>query len=239
MAKQARKRKPARRDPEVPNQVFLAVPWKTVRPKYEKAVDELRKRFPLSFVILGRDKAQNADDLLEVIKGKLLLSSYAVFDATGGNANVSLEFGFAEAHDIPRALYVSTHKAAKRAAKDAPIIADLAGKRRNQYTAEQSLQRLLEEFCKQHAYTKRVEQFLTNRFRSRKRGAKKRARALCLKVIHVLDGDGRARRTDVVQRLLADASGYSRDEIDEMIRAMHTAGLVQSLQGPHSTVTIT
>ena len=149
----ARIKRVNRRDTEIPNQVFLAVPWKTVRPKYESAIGELRKKFPLSFVIIGRDKAQDAEDLFEVIKGRLLASSYAVFDATGGNANVSLEYGFSEAHDIPRVLYVSTHKAAKRAAKDSPIIADLAGKRRNQYATEPSLYRLLQDFCKGHPYT--------------------------------------------------------------------------------------
>ena len=112
----------------VPNQVFLGIPWKTIRPKYDGIVEKLKKTFPISFVIVGRDQNQDAEDLLEVIKKRLQTSSYAIFDGTGGNANVSLEFGFAEANDIPRALYLSVHGAAKKATKESPIIADLAGK---------------------------------------------------------------------------------------------------------------
>jgi hypothetical protein len=77
----------------IANQVFLAIPWKGVRSKYEACVDRLKSRSPLSFVIVGRADNQDAQDLLEVIKGRLDHSSCAIFDASGGNANVSLEFG--------------------------------------------------------------------------------------------------------------------------------------------------
>src|SRR3989304_1091363 len=137
----------------IPNQIFLAIPWKSPRPKYEKAIGSLRSRSPLSFVIVGRSDSQDAEDLLEVIKERLESSSYAIFDATNGNANVSLEYGYAEALDIPRVLYVSTHGRAKKSASDAPIIADLAGKRRNQYKQEVALHRLLGDFSRNHSYT--------------------------------------------------------------------------------------
>lgn len=223
----------------VPNQVFLGVPWKTVRPKYERITEKLRKTFPLSFVIVGRDQSQDAEDLLQVIKQHLQTSSYAVFDATGGNANVSLEFGFADALDIPRALYLSTHAASKRASKESPIIADLAGKKQNRYAQEIALEKLLRQLCKNHAYTKRFEGFLSTSFRRRSKGDKKRARSLALKIVHRLDGDGKARRADVVQDLQADPSRYARSEIDDMILRMHRKGLIESIQGPYSTVTIT
>src|SRR5262245_7472246 len=91
-----RKTLPTRRA-VIAHQVCLAIPWKSVRPRYEKCVDYLRSRSPLSFIIVGRADRQNADDLLEVIKERLESSSWAVFDASGGNANVSLEYGYAEA----------------------------------------------------------------------------------------------------------------------------------------------
>ena len=125
------KRKARPRNPLIPNQVFLGCPWKTVRPKYERTVAKLAKKYPLSFVIVGRDEEQNAEELLSVIMAKLLSSSHAVFDATGGNANVSLEYGIAEAEGLPRSLYLCTHGAAVGTAADHPIISDLAGKRRN------------------------------------------------------------------------------------------------------------
>ena len=174
-----------------------------------------------------------------MIKKRILTSSYAIFDATGGNANVSLEFGFSEANDIPRALYLSTHKATKAPTKEAPIIADLAGKKQNRYAQLSSLDKLLRQFSHNHAYTKRFEQFLATTFRRRSKGDKKRLRSLALKIVHQLSSDGKARRSDVVQSLQADGAGYSRDEIDDMIYRMHNAGLVSSVQGPYSTVTIT
>jgi hypothetical protein len=61
---------------------------------------------------------------------------------------------------------------------------------------------------------------------------------MALKVIRCLDGDGTARRTDVVQRLLADNPKYRQNDVDRMILAMHQDGLVLSIQGPHSTVTV-
>ena len=224
--------------PEIANQVFLGVPWKTVRPKYERVVSKLRTKYPLSFVIVGRGDKQDAQDLFTVIKERILSSSYAVFDATGENANVSLEFGFAEANEVPRAIYLSTHAAARKA-KDAPIIADLAGKTQNRYTQERRLLQLLSEFCHKHPYTIRFERFLQSNFRSRGKGAKKRSRALALKVVHMMDGTGEVRRADIVAQLQADPSRYSADEVDEMIRRLHNARLVQSIQGPYSRVHIT
>lgn len=234
------KRVAAQIDAEVvANQVFLAIPWKTVRPKYEAAVKALERKFPLSFIIVGRDDNQDAEDLLEVIKRKLKTSSYAIFDATGGNANVSLEFGFADAMDIPRALYVSIHKASKKATKESPIIADLAGKKQNRYANAAGLRKLLTQFSGQHSYTKRFAQVFAKSRRGKLKSAKRRSRSLAIKLIHQLRNDGTARRADVIQNLQADPSGYTRDEITEMISTLHGHELVKSVQGPHSTVTVT
>ena len=61
----------------IANQVFLAIPWKGVRPKYEACTDRLKYQSPLSFIIVGRADNQDADDLLEVIKERINGSSYA------------------------------------------------------------------------------------------------------------------------------------------------------------------
>jgi hypothetical protein len=128
-------------------------------------------------VIVGRLDGQDADDLLEVIKDRIRSSSYAIFDASGENANVSLEYGYAEAIEIPRVLYVSTHRSAKRASSDSPIIADLAGKRQNHYKQERALRALLTTFSKKHSYTARFERFLVQSDGKSTRGNKKRNRA--------------------------------------------------------------
>ena len=222
----------------IANRVFVGCPWYRVRAKYEGTIAELNKRYPLSFVIVGRMGDQEARDLLQVIKDTILSSSVAVFDATGGNPNVSLEYGFAEAWDVPKALYVSSHAASTKASKDAPIIADLAGKTRNQYTTESALQKRLAEMATKHPYSRKFERFLQDSFGQASKGQKKRARALALKIIHALDERGSRRRADIVQDLLADQVRYKKDEIDSMIQRLHRAELVESTQGRYSTVTI-
>lgn len=219
----------------IANQVFLGVPWKKAR-KYEGIVNTLNKKFPLSFVIVGRGDNQDAEDLLQVIKNKIDASSYAIFDATRGNANVSLEFGYAEALDIPRVLYLSTHKATAKGTRESAIIADLAGKRRNNYTNENKLEELLRGFSKGHSYTIKFERFLNIGFKRSSKGEKKRSRALALKIIHELDNQRQVRRADIVQRLQADPASYKNNEIDDMIKMLHKEKLIRSQQGPHSRV---
>ncbi len=116
----------------IANQVFLGLPWKNVRARYERLIRRLEIKFPLHFTIVGRNDGQSAEDLFEIIKTRISLSSVAIFDATGGNANVSLEYGYAEGTGIDRVIYVSTHKAATRTPGN-PIISDLGGRRRVQY----------------------------------------------------------------------------------------------------------
>ena len=224
-------------DRSIPNQVFIGLPWKNVRTKYEHVIDRLKIRSPLSFVIVGRGDNQDAEDLLEVIKGKLESSSYAIFDATWGNANVSLEYGYAEAKNIPRVLYLSVHKASRKAS-DTAIISDLAGKKRNNYKTEKSLLNLLDAFSDSHPYSKRFEQALRQELKNKTKGEKKRLRSLALKVVHGLDGESDVRRDDLLQTLLADAVGYSSAEADGMLRALHRRGLISVARGRYSTVEI-
>src|SRR5690348_5774276 len=96
----------------IPNQVFVGLTWKNVRPRYEKVFECLKLKFPIYFAIVGRDDGQSADDLFTVIKNRIDSSSFAIFDATRGNPNVSLEYGYAEGKGIERAIYLSTHKGA-------------------------------------------------------------------------------------------------------------------------------
>jgi hypothetical protein len=223
----------------IPNQVFIGCPWKTIRAKYERVIGNLKKSVPLSFVIVGRDEDQDAEDLLAVIKNKLLSSSHAIFDASGGNANVSLEYGLAESEDLPRTLYFCTHGAAKSSGKDHPIIADLAGKRRMQYTQGARLAALLGTFSRQHSYTVRFERFLRGAFKRKSKGDKKRARSLALKVVHSLDEKDTVRREDIVLNLQADIAQYTEHEIDQMIKLLHRAKLIIASRGRYSDVTMT
>jgi hypothetical protein len=218
--------------------VFVGCPWKTVRPKYERIIKELKRKYPLAFVIVGRDLAQGAEDLLEVIKRKLLSSSWAIFDASGGNANVSLEFGFAEAHGIPRALYISAHKASKRRSDQSPIISDLVGKKRNIYRSEKSLKSLLSSFAKMHPYSKHYEQYVSKHFRDLAPGNKKRYRTLTLKIIHCFDSEERATPNQLVQSILDPKQKYDEREIRRMISLLRKSKLLTSEKGSHSPVRV-
>ncbi len=221
----------------VPNQVFVGCPWSGIRPKYEAVIGKLKKKYPVSFIIVGRGDGQEAEDLLKVIKERIETSSFAIFDATNGNPNVSLEFGYAEGQGLRRAIYLSTHKASKKGSKDSPIIADLAGKKQNQYKQTGSLEKLLKDLSGGHEYTRRFEAFLTKSFKKSKPGEKKSRRAMALKLIHLLDGQRDVRRSDVVNQLLDE--GYKSDEAEDMISRARSAGLLWSQQGPHSRVWLT
>ena len=35
----------------IPNQIFIGCPWKTIRSKYSKFIDNINKKFPLSFIM--------------------------------------------------------------------------------------------------------------------------------------------------------------------------------------------
>ena len=63
-------------------------------------------------------------------------------------------------------------------------------------------------------------------------------RTLALKVIHSLNDKQSVRRVDVVERLRADWSRYSVEEIDDIIGRLHRARLIRSLQGPYSKISV-
>ncbi len=220
----------------IANQIFIGCPWKNVKPKYERAIIKLIKKFPLSFAIIGRENNQDAADLLTMIKSALDSSSYAIFDTTLGNANVSLEFGYAEGRDIPRVLYVSSHAASRRENPDRAIISDLAGKKYIPYTTEAVLVKSLEQFCKNHAYTRRFENFLRGKFADAPRGVKKSIRSLALKIIHCLDGRIEARREDISQQMLSE--GYSDYAVEYVLKALHRAKLIYIEVGRYADVHI-
>jgi hypothetical protein len=218
----------------IPNQVFVGLPWKNVRPKYDKIISTLEKKFPLHFTIVGRNDAQDAQDLFEIIKQRIATSSYAVFDATGGNANVSLEYGYAEGIEVPRAIFLSAHRAALKGSGASPIISDLHGKRRVQYKTEKTLSLELHKLCREHDFTKRFEKALLAALKGKTKGAKRRGRALALKTVRALDGKANMRRAELVQHL--QAQSYAEREVEAMLKKLHSGGVVKSTVGRFSQV---
>ena len=220
-----------KREP-IPNQIFVGLPWKNVRPKYERVIDKLSKAFPLYFTIVGRDDGQDARSLFEVIKGRIESSSFAVFDATGGNANVSLEYGYAEGIEVPRAIFLSAHKASQRGSASDPIISDLTGIRRVQYKTEAGLSRELRKLAAEHDYSRRFENALHAIVKGWSKGDKKSARTLALKLVKALDGKVKMRRADLVQHI--QAQGYKKIETDYMLKSLHAEGVLKCTVGKYS-----
>ena len=221
----------------VSNQVFIGCPWKTVRPKYEKISDALNKKFPVSFAIIGREREHRAEELLGIIKSTLEKSSKAIFDATNSNANVSLEFGYAEAKDIDSAIYFCTHGRTGAKGAATAIISDLAGMRRKDYKNEIGLHRLLSEFCQNHPYTTRFEKLMRSKKSGTNRHKKKKFRALALKIIHFIDNKNQVRRDDIIDAITAN-DRYKYAEVDECIKRLHSHSLIIVSQGRYSDVRI-
>ena len=217
----------------VKNQVFIGCPWKVVRPKYIRISQKLEHKFPISFVIIGREPEHNAQELLELIKRKLLSSSAAIFDVTGGNANVSLEFGIAHASEVSSALYISMRKSGIIGASGT-IISDLAGQVRKTYKTEAGLLRLLTEFCGNHNFTKLFEKSLKRVTKSFTKGRKRQMRTLALRIFHELDSKVRYRREDLVQTLRA--ADYSESDIERLLDRFKQDRLLQVTAGRYSEV---
>lgn len=216
------------------NQIFVGLPWKNARQKYNRIILELEKKYPLHFTIVGHNDGHDAQSLFEIIKQRIASSSHAIFDATGGNANVSLEYGYAEGIGVPRSIFLSAHKAAQRSSSLTPIISDLHGQRRVQYKTEKPLSVELHKLCREHEYTKRFEKALTKILSGTNGGTKKSGRALAIKVIRALDGNTKISRTDLIQKL--NTQGYKVAEIQTILKKLKSAAVIKFAAGNASPV---
>jgi len=217
---------------EIPNQVFIGLPWRNFKKRYDGVIDGLHRGYPIYFTIVGRDERQDARDLFGLIKERIDSSSYAIFDATGGNANVSLEYGYAEGRNIDRAIYVCTHGAHANKSSGA-MIADLAGSKRNQYTNDSALRTLLERVITSRDYYIRFERALAKANMRATKGQKKSRRNAWLKGIRALDNCQPRRRVDLVN----DLSTTIYDP-ESALRELHKAKLIAVSVGRYSDVRI-
>lgn len=192
----------------------------------------MKKKYPLHFTIVGRDDGSDAQNLFEIIKERISSSSYAIFDATGGNANVSLEYGYAEGIEVPRAIFLSAHKAAQKQSAGSPIISDLLGMRRVQYKTDKTLTVELHKLCRGQDYTKRFEKALRSALKGKSKGSKKRNRALALKLVHALDDKTKMRRSELVQHL--QAQGYEESEVNSLLKKLNVSGILKCSVGKYS-----
>ena len=212
----------------VPNRVFLAYPWETYRKYYEDVSRKLHQKYPVYFYAVGREKGIPATILFERIKSVVATSSCAVFDASKGNPNVSLEYGLAEVTpSLQLFLLIDEHTIPSRATPGTPIIADLAGFTQNRWRIDTPSRRKdqLEAIAKERPYTKRFNQWTR---RHKMRGA---AIASHLRIIRKFDQREEILRRELVDELLVESSARNEQSIDARLKQLHKGGLITISRG--------
>lgn len=157
-----------------PQQVFLGCPYRPAfRRTYQRLKRELEAESPLQLVLADTAAITSRDTLLGHITDLIRESAGCIFDATGGNPNVSLEVGVAHAlgADFMLTLNTRTRSASIRGPRPAgsrkpgadpskPIIADLQGRNRIEYRSYGGLKKqLVDRFLRRLTYWKRWEDF--------------------------------------------------------------------------------
>lgn len=139
-----------------PYQVFIGCPFaKEIRSSYDRLKREVEAETPLSLVLADTVGISSSNYLLDSITTLIRESASCIFDATGGNANVSLEVGIAHTVPVDFVLTMRTRKpsvkAQEREAGQAgarevrSIISDLQGKNRIEYKEYGGLRKQLNE----------------------------------------------------------------------------------------------
>lgn len=153
------------------HQVFIGCPFsQEVRKPYDRLKRELEAESPVSLVLADTVGVSSSDYLLEHITELITDSAGCIFDATGGNPNVSLEVGIAHTIPVDFILTFKTRKKRKKKEKREAaqladievrsIISDLQGKNRIEYKTYDSLREQLEtRYLATLPYMKRWQQF--------------------------------------------------------------------------------
>ena len=153
------------------HQVFVGCPFsQDVRKPFDRLKRDLEAETPLSLVLADTVGVSSSDYLLEHITELIRDSAGCIFDATGGNANVSLEVGIAHTVPVDFILTFKTRKPrTKKTGQDKShegevrtIISDLQGKNRIEYKTYDSLKDQLEKrYLGTLPYLRRWQQFKT------------------------------------------------------------------------------
>lgn len=139
-----------------PYQVFIGCPFaKEIRSSYDRLKREVEGETPLSLVLADTVGITSSNYLLDSITTLIRESVSCIFDATGGNPNVSLEVGIAHTMPVGFLLTMRTRKPlAKSQQREAghpgsreirSIISDLQGKNRIEYKEYGGLRRQLDQ----------------------------------------------------------------------------------------------
>jgi hypothetical protein len=209
----------------VANQIFLGYPWDPYKTMWETLVQQLHKKYPVHFLAVGREAGQPATQLLVNIMSALDSSSTAVFDASTGNANVSLEYGYFRATRGETSAYLFIDEDAKLPAGKTPIISDLAGAVANKYKpTDNRLRDALHAMCDRHQYVRRFVKFCGQR---KYNGG---SRTFLIRMIRQLDGRGSMLRREFLDDLMHETK-KSEAHINKYLKELHNAGLLTVSKG--------
>jgi hypothetical protein len=208
------------------NRLFVGYPWKTYRAHWEKALSDIHKRSPLHFMAIGREPGQPAAQLVTHILQTIDRSTIAIFDASAGNPNVALEYGYARATLEEAAIYLFIDEnATASSGPGSPIISDLAGAVANRYALNDSrLKDTVETIAKQHPYNRRFERFC------RQRKYKGGTRRFLVRLIRQLDGKDSILRRELIDNVTHE-SHKPEAYVGKYIKELHEAGLITVSRG--------
>lgn len=208
------------------NQIFVGYPWKTYKTHWERTLNSLHKRSPLHFVAIGRKPGQPASQLLATILKAIDRSSYAFFDASAGNPNVALEYGYARATmDEENIFLFRDENATASTGPGAPIISDLAGSVANHYALNDSrLEEAIREIAAAHPYSRRFDRFCSRR--SYKGGT----RQFLVRMLRQLDGKPSILRRELLDNLIHETK-KKESHIANHLKEMHKGGLITISKG--------
>lgn len=210
------------------HQVFVGCPFSSnIRNLYDRLKVDLERETPLHIVLADTAAISSTDYLLQSITSLIRDSATCIFDATGGNPNVSLEVGVA--HALPASFLLALNSRKPRAVSGSgktphrvsevrPIISDLQGRNRVEYKTYDSLKKqVLSRHLEPLPYFRRWTEF------------KKRHSALvkpALQIFEEVRTSGRTVRPRVITML--DGTGL---DANELLKALSDAKLLVVRQG--------
>jgi len=194
-------------------QIFIGCPFlSAIRKNYDRLKREMEDETPLHLILADTTAVSSTDYLLEHITTLIRESAACLFDATGGNPNVSLEVGVA--HALPAEFLIALYTRKPREQKIAeanlakqgevkPIISDLQGRNRIEYKAYAGLkEQLTGRFLGRLPYMARWLEF-----KNRKASMVPHA----LRIFQDLRSSGRSVRPRVISTL--DGTGILADDL--------------------------
>ena len=212
-----------------PYQVFVGCPFaKEIRSSYDRLKREVEAETPLSLVLADTVGISSSNYLLESITTLIRESASCIFDATGGNPNVSLEVGIAHTMPVDFLLTMRTRKPSPKAAQREAghpaarevrsIISDLQGKNRVEYKEYGGLRRqLVQRYFAHLPIMKRWHAFIKQN---------QKMVPYALKLFEDLRSSGRSQTSRLAAHV--EGSGFSATQV---LSALSTQKLVTVKRG--------